>query len=51
MEKELLAKIIEDIETVRKAFGAPGDYGYNTEQGKALFSLYKLLAELRHLTN
>ena len=29
------------IEAIRKAFGAPGGYGYETAEGKALYALYQ----------
>jgi|GEM_PF-1281355 len=29
------------VDQIHKAFGAPGDYGYETKEGKALFALYK----------
>lgn len=44
--EDLLAKIETAIKDVHKAFGAPGDYGYDTPQGDALFALYKLRLEL-----
>jgi len=31
---------IAAIKQVRRAFGAPGDHGYDTPQGDALFALY-----------
>lgn len=37
----------EQISATRSAFGAPGDYGYETEKGKALYGLYKSQALLR----
>ena len=33
----------EVVRMVKDAFGAPGDYGYETKQGKALYELYKLV--------
>jgi hypothetical protein len=35
------ARILE----LRKAFGAPGDYGYETKEGKALAALYAAFNE------
>lgn len=32
------------LQVMRKAFGAPGDHGYDTKEGKALFALYNLLS-------
>lgn len=37
--KMLATKVIGDI---RAAFGPPGDYGYETKQGRALADLYDL---------
>lgn len=38
----------EEISAIHAAFGAPGNYGYSTPEGKALFSLYKFQTELRN---
>lgn len=43
----LIRKGDEQITAVLAAFGAPGDYGYETREGKALFALYRFQAELR----
>ena len=41
-EMEAALKAAEDaIAAIKAAFGAPGDYGYGTPQGDALFALYK----------
>jgi hypothetical protein len=45
MSAALLAKINEAIDAVHKALGAPGDYGYGTPKGDALFALYRLRFE------
>ena len=37
----------EQISAIKTAFGAPGDYGYETREGKALFALFKVQAQLR----
>ena len=37
----------ELIDAVHAAFGAPGDYGYGTRQGRVLFELYRFQTELR----
>lgn len=37
---QALEAINERIREVRIAFGAPGDYGYETKEGKALAALY-----------
>ena len=39
-DKEKLEAINQRV----RGQGAPGDYGYNTEMGKFLFDLYRLLA-------
>ena len=36
-----LEQVRTAIDGVRTAFGAPGDYGYETREGKALFALYQ----------
>ncbi len=35
------------ISAIHKAFGVPGDYGYESREGQALFALYKFQIELR----
>lgn len=37
----LLVAVRDAIDAAHRAFGAPGDYGYGTPQGDALFELYK----------
>lgn len=37
----LLVSVRQAIDTVHSTFGAPGDHGYDTPEGKALFELYK----------
>ena len=37
----MLAQVLEEIKDLHDAFGAPGDYGYSTAKGEALFALYK----------
>lgn len=34
--------IRDAIDAVHRAFGAPGDWGYGTPKGEALFALYRL---------
>lgn len=41
-DTELLTRINDAIAEIHGAFGAPGDFGYETPQGVALFRLYKL---------
>jgi hypothetical protein len=40
--KETLAAIVQ----IKKALGAPGDYGYETKEGKALIRLYQAHGKL-----
>lgn len=35
------------ISAIHDVFGAPGDYGYESREGKALYELYKFQVELR----
>lgn len=35
------------ISAIHTAFGSPGDYGYESREGKALYELYKFQVELR----
>lgn len=37
----MLAQIRDELKELHAAFGAPGDYGYSTAKGEALFALYK----------
>lgn len=37
----------QEISAIHAAFGAPGDYGYESREGKALYALYKFQVELR----
>ena len=41
----------KQIEQIRQAFGAPGDWGYEKKEGKALFALYAARQELRRAIN
>lgn len=34
------------IDAAHKAFGAPGDYGYSSKEGMALYALYQLFDPL-----
>lgn len=43
---ELRQRVLAATLRVKDAFGAPGDYGYETKQGKALAALYDLHNEL-----
>lgn len=43
-----IAKAVDErIDAVHAAFGAPGDWGYEFAEGKALYELYKAQIELR----
>jgi len=44
---DILKDADKEIDAIHAAFGAPGDYGYETREGKALFSLYKFQVRLR----
>lgn len=37
----------EQITAIKAAFGAPGDHGYESREGKALYQLYLFQSELR----
>lgn len=41
-----LQDALANIDAVHAAFGAPGDYGYETPKGRALYALYRLLIRL-----
>jgi len=47
--RSLLCEIDNAITTIKSAFGAPGDHGYDTPQGKALYALYLLQADIANL--
>lgn len=36
--------IKDAVAGIKAAFGAPGDYGYDTKEGKALYALYRAAA-------
>jgi len=40
-----LETLLRAVDEARRAFGAPGDYGYETREGQALFALYRARAE------
>ncbi len=53
-KEELLLELLvacksadQQISATHAAFGAPGDYGYESREGKALYELYKFQVELR----
>lgn len=37
----------EQISALHAVFGAPGDYGYDSREGKALYALYLAQSDLR----
>ncbi len=43
---EALRKTEKCIDGMHSAFGASGDYGYETAKGRALFDLYRLQVEI-----
>lgn len=55
MEKEpliqLLGHVLEAIHDIHKAFGAPGDFGYETPEGAALFHLYRRSHEVAQIVD
>lgn len=38
----ILQRVVDAIHDIHAAFGAPGDYGYETPKGKALYALYQV---------
>lgn len=42
---------LEEMDATAKAFGAPGDYGYSSREGKALYSLAIARVELAKAIN
>lgn len=48
MEREILEKALAAISEAHKAFGAPGDYGYGSREGDALFNLCRVEAEIHN---
>lgn len=47
MNAPLLQEIVDAIDAVHRSVGAPGDYGYETPTGKALFALYRAEGKAR----
>ena len=43
---EVAKAAINEMDAIYGAFGAPGDWGYSTKEGKALFSLYRIRVDL-----
>lgn len=43
---DLLYAVNTRISAIQTAFGAPGDYGYDSREGQALLALYQLRAVL-----
>lgn len=41
-----LHELLNAVEKVWRAFGAPGDHGYGTREGDALFALYSARSNL-----
>ena len=46
---EAAKKADEQIAQIKGAFGAPGDHGYESREGQALYALYKFQVELREV--
>lgn len=40
-------EIVRQIDLIKAAFGAPGDWGYSTREGEALYELYRFQAEMQ----
>jgi len=47
--RTLLCDTINMITIVKAAFGAPGEHGYSTPEGQALYGLYLLQADIVNL--
>ncbi len=43
----LLREADGEISALHTAMGAPGDYGYDSREGKALFRIYNFLSKIR----
>lgn len=48
---EAARKADEQISALHRALGSPGDWGYESKEGKALYELYKFQIELRAAIN
>jgi hypothetical protein len=48
---EVAKRADEQISALHKAFGAPGDWGYESREGKSLFEIYRFQQELRAAIN
>lgn len=48
---EKLQTLLIAVDASLKAFGAPGDYGYSTKEGAALYALYKARAAFSSSSN
>jgi hypothetical protein len=44
-----MSRILDAIDGIKRAFGAPGDFGYDTPQGQALFDLYSAGIEVQRI--
>lgn len=47
--RDAATRIADEIDNMRKVFGAPGDHGYNTAEGQALYGLYMAWAKLKQV--
>lgn len=45
---DALTTVAQQIDDLKKAFGAPGDYGYGTASGDALYAIYTTGASIQH---
>lgn len=41
-----MENLLKAIKQIKAAFGAPGDYGYGTKEGDALYNLYKAASDV-----
>lgn len=44
---QIAKRVDDEISAIKQAFGAPGDYGYDSREGRALYRLYLFQNELR----
>lgn len=47
----LLQRVVDVVNDVHTAFGAPGDFGYETLKGRALYALYQARNAVAALTD
>lgn len=42
-----IANLLAAVDQVHRAFGPPGDFGYATPEGEALYALYRAASNFR----